>query len=90
MKLSKEQYPLSIDRYGNTNGVSIPVTLVDYCTNNTVPEKLHLACIAFGIGLSWGVISFDINSEDILPMIHSDEYYKEAYTIQFGKKEGTD
>lgn len=87
MKLTKEQYPISIDRYGNTNGVSIPVTLVDLCSMNSVPDILHLACVAFGIGLSWGVISFDIEAKDILPMIHSDDYYEEAYTLQFGKKE---
>ena len=87
MKLEQEKYPISIDRYGNTNGVSIPVTLVDLCTTHSVPENLHLACVAFGIGLSWGVISFDIKRKDILPMIHSDDYYEEAYTLQFGKKE---
>ncbi|MDE7297667.1 MAG: ketoacyl-ACP synthase III [Lachnospiraceae bacterium] len=88
MKLTKEQYPVSIDRYGNTNGVSIPVTLVDYCTNNAVKDRLNLVCVAFGIGLSWGVIAFEIDSRDILPMIHSDDYYEEAYSLQFGKKEG--
>lgn len=87
MKLKKEQYPISIDRYGNTNGVSIPVTLVDLCSTKSVPDILHLACIAFGIGLSWGVISFDIETKNILPMIYSDDYYEEAYILQFGKKE---
>lgn len=89
LKLSKGKYPLSIDRYGNTNGVSIPITIVDLLSNQNMPEDIRLVCIAFGVGLSWGIISFSLNKKNILPMIYSDEYDEEAYTITFGKrKEG--
>lgn len=85
MKLPKEKYPLSIDRFGNTNGVSIPITIVDLCERETVPDKMNLLCIAFGVGLSWGAISFEIQKDAVLPMIYSDEYDEEAYSIIFGK-----
>ena len=85
MKLKPEQYPMSIDRYGNTNGVSIPETLVDLCGREKQKEHLKLLCIAFGVGLSWGVLSLEIAAEDVLPMIYSDEYFKEAYEVVFGK-----
>lgn len=90
MKLTKEKYPLSIDRYGNTNGVSIPITIVDLCERKeSVPETMKLLCIAFGVGLSWGTISIILNKKDVLPMIYSDDYYEEAYSIKFGQGEET-
>lgn len=86
MKLDKDKYPISIDRYGNTNGVSIPITIVDLCEReNNLPDEIRFLGIAFGVGLSWGCTSFNIKREDILPMIHSDDYYEEAYSMIFGK-----
>jgi 3-oxoacyl-[acyl-carrier-protein] synthase III len=32
----------------------------------------------FGIGLSWGVVTAEINTNDIYPIILTDEYYKEG------------
>lgn len=90
MKLKPEQYPMSIDRYGNTNGVSIPVTLADLCGRVKLEGPLKLLCIAFGVGLSWGVLSLEIAAEDVLPMIYSDDYFGEAYETVFGKGRETE
>ena len=87
MKLEKDRYPLSIDRYGNTNGVSIPITIVDLFECVKVPEKVKLLCIAFGVGLSWGVVSIELDKDAVLPMIYSDDYDEEAYSVVFGKEE---
>lgn len=84
-KIPNEKMPLSIDRFGNTNGVSIPITIVDLINKNNIPNILNFLTCAFGVGLSWGVVSFKINKDDILPMIYSDEYYEEAYSIKIGK-----
>lgn len=84
MKLEKDKYPLSIDRFGNTNGASIPVTIVDLFERVELPEKMKLLCIAFGVGLSWGVVSIEIEKDAVLPMIYSDEYDEQAYSIVFG------
>ena len=32
----------------------------------------------FGIGLSWGVVDAEICSDDILPILFTDEYYTEG------------
>ncbi|MCI8756827.1 MAG: ketoacyl-ACP synthase III [Oscillospiraceae bacterium] len=76
-KFSMDKIPLSIDRYGNTSGTSIPLTLCDaYARTNGDP--LHLLLSGFGIGLSWGVVDVIIDTENILPIIVTDEYYTEG------------
>lgn len=79
IKLPLEKMPLSIDRYGNTSSATIPLTIVDLCDNQQVPQTIRLATSGFGIGLSWGVATFDIESADVLPMIITEDYYEEAY-----------
>ncbi len=70
---------ISMDRYGNTNGASIPVTIVDYIEqSSSQQDEFHFLVSGFGIGLSWGVMDMKVNREDVLPMIFTDDYNKEA------------
>ncbi len=85
LKIKEEKCPVSIRKYGNTDGVSIPVTLVDYCEKLDSPRKLNLISSGFGIGLSWGVVSFEIDSEDVLPMIVTRDYFEEGFLRQDGE-----
>ena len=78
-KIPKERVPISMDRYGNTSVTSIPLTLCDkYGEVNSCSSLKVLSC-GFGIGLSWGIATFEVNSEDIFPIIESEESYKEGY-----------
>jgi 3-oxoacyl-[acyl-carrier-protein] synthase-3 len=53
------------------------LTLSDkYGDKNDKTIKALLA--GFGIGLSWGVVSTEINARDVYPIIVTDEYYKEG------------
>ena len=77
IKLPMNKIPVSIDRFGNTSGTSIPLTLCDkYGQDNNT--KLSLLMCGYGIGLSWGVVEAKINSEDILPIVYTDDYYTEG------------
>ncbi len=77
--LAQEKVAISMDRYGNTNGASIPVTIVDYVNNTpNLPKELNLLISGFGIGLSWGVMSICIDPVNVLPMCFTDEYFEEA------------
>jgi len=69
-----EKIPISLYKYGNTSGASIPLTLVDKYgdTNNGIVKTLMCG---FGVGLYWGTMSVNINTSDILPMIYSDDYF---------------
>lgn len=52
MKLNSEKIPWTIDKYGNTASVSVPLTIVSELRNKLVePKKLMLS--AFGVGMSW-------------------------------------
>lgn len=80
IKLSPEKMAFSMDRYGNTSSASIPISIVDLLDkHDNLPDRLKLITSGFGIGLSWGVVTFDINRADIFPMIITDDYFKEAY-----------
>lgn len=76
-KLPKEKVPISMDRYGNTSVTSIPLTLCDKYGNQNVGKKKIFAC-GFGIGLSWGITTFEIDTADIYPIIETDDYFKDG------------
>lgn len=79
MKLPKEKMPSSIDKYGNTDGASIPLGIVDLCSDIESGKDLRLICSGFGIGLSWGVVDFNINTNDVIPLIFTDDYYEDGF-----------
>lgn len=76
-KVPMDKIPISIDRYGNTSGTSIPVTLCDAYGDRS-NSSLRLLFCGYGIGLSWGVIDATISSDDILPIVITDEYYTDG------------
>ena len=79
IKIPDEKLAISIDKYGNTDGASIPLGIVDLCENKE--GEVRLIVSGFGIGLSWGVVSFDLQTEDVLPLIFTDEYYEEGFNV---------
>ena len=81
LKLQPEKVPISLGEYGNTDGASVPVTIVDLCEQLEDEKNLRLITSGFGIGLSWGIVSFEINSNDVLPMIITDDYFKEGKNV---------
>lgn len=81
LKVPPERVPVSLDRYGNTDGPSIPVTIVDLCEKLTEHKRIKLISSGFGIGLSWGIVAFEIDSCDVLPMIITEDYFAEGKRI---------
>ena len=80
MKLPKDNVPISMDRYGNTGGISIPLTLCDAFGEKNEGKKKALMC-GFGIGLSWGVTNAVIDTGRIYPIIETKDYYAEGKFI---------
>lgn len=78
MKIPAEKMPLTLPTYGNTSGASPIVTLCDTYGKNTENKDIKVLLSAFGIGLSWGVTSFHINTADILPVIEDDTWFEEG------------
>ncbi len=77
VKFPMEKVPISLDRYGNSSGTTIPVTICDAFAGKE-PRHIHALMSGFGVGLSWGVSTLDFDTADVLPIFHTDEYYKEA------------
>lgn len=77
MKLKSDAVPISLDRFGNTGGISIPLTMCDaYGECDSEVKKFLMA--GFGIGLSWGVTSVSVDLECISPIKETSDYYKEG------------
>lgn len=76
-KIPKEKMPISLDKYGNTSCVTIPLTICD--TYGDVDDgKKNLLMSGFGVGLSWGVMSATVATERVLPVIETDECFTEG------------
>ena len=73
-----EKIPISMKRFGNTSSSSIPLTLVDMYGEEKTGRPISALCCGFGVGLSWGTAALSVNSADILPLIHTDEYYVDS------------
>ena len=77
LKLPKEKVPISLDRYGNSGGISIPLTLCDRF--GEVDEGIKKVFMAgFGIGLSWGVSNITLDTAQIFPIVKTKDWYKEG------------
>jgi len=67
----------SLEKYGNTNGSSIPVTL---CAQDLgLWRKKGIKCLlcGFGVGLSWCSIYTTIRTDSIFPLLISDDICRE-------------
>lgn len=75
--IPKNKLLYSLREYGNTSGVSIPLTIANVLGNKNEGEKNILA-VGYGIGLSWGVTDLFINTDNIFNIIETDKYYDEG------------
>ena len=77
----EEKMLVSMDRFGNTSSASIPISLVDKYGDITDEKKINALCCGFGVGLSWSTVAFEMNTKDILPLVHTDGYFKDGYNL---------
>ncbi len=73
-KIPMEKIPISIDRFGNNSSNSIPLVLSDHFNNHN-NKRITLMISGFGAGLSWGCGRIVIDTDVIMPIVESDEYY---------------
>lgn len=77
-KIPFEKMPISLDRYGNTSGASAIVSLCDRYGIAESDKIIKVLTCGFGIGLSWGVASFEIDTANILPIFEDDTLFEEG------------
>jgi len=75
-----EKMPVSLDRYGNTSAAAIPLTLCDaYAKQNTnTQSNIKVLMCGYGVGLSWGVISATLTTNELVPVFTSNETFTEG------------
>ena len=60
LKLPAEKVPSTIEKYGNTSSVSIPITIVSELKNKLAGNS-RLLLSGFGVGLTWGTAIVDVD-----------------------------
>lgn len=77
-KIPEEKMPITLPKFGNTSGASPVVSMCDRYGDDVENKEINVMLCGFGIGLSWGVTSFKINTADILPIIYDDTVFEEG------------
>ena len=78
LKVDMSKVPTTMERLGNTNGASVTLTMVDAYAGSR-KESLNLLISAFGIGLSWGVVSLTIDPSVIVPMLTCSNRFEDDF-----------
>ena len=60
LKFPAEKVPYTIQFYGNTGSASIPLTMAHYFSGPGQHGKGRCLMSGFGVGLSWGVLSANL------------------------------
>ena len=76
-RLPQGKVPISLDQYGNTGGVSIPLTL---CANwgGRDDGRKKVLMVGFGIGLSWGIMDASVDTAAVFPVVRTDDWFREG------------
>lgn len=69
---------ICLDRFGNTSAAAIPLTICDAYGNVNSGRDIKILMSGFGVGLSWGVGSALINTNDIYCIEETNDYFKEG------------
>ena len=77
LEIPMDKMPLCLDRYGNTGPASTLLALCDAYGEKRGGTLNTLFC-CFGVGLSWGVASVELQVDDIFPIIETDDYFEEG------------
>ena len=68
LKVAAEKAPQSLQKYGNTSSVSIPLNIVDHYGGHKVENETWLLS-GFGVGMSWASVILTVRDIKILPII---------------------
>lgn len=76
LKLDPEKVPNCMAHFGNTSSSSIPLAIVTQIQKPMKEKSLKLICCGFGVGLSWGSISFETDKIVIPDLVEVEELEK--------------
>lgn len=85
--LPEEKVLFSLEDYGNTSGVSVPLTLCANREQIQKKSKIKVLFCGFGVGLSSGITYVELDTKHILPVATTSEHY-DADKIPLGELMG--
>lgn len=77
-KFDKDKMLISIDHFANTSAASIPLCFVKKYGDEQTGKELRSLICGFGVGLSWAAGFMDVNVDNILPLVKTDEYFDDG------------
>lgn len=72
LKLPLDKVQNCMPHFGNTSSASIPLTIVAELKDKAETGPRHFICCGFGVGLSWGTISFKTDNLKISSLVEVD------------------
>jgi|SRR5690554_746456 len=78
VKIPLEKMPLSLHKYGNTSGASPLISMIEEYANKDEKKIVNTLFCGFGIGVSLGVFSAQVNTKYIYPIIEDDSIFEEG------------
>ena len=70
LKISPENTPYSLDRFGNTSSASVPLTMVSELHDSTkYPRRESVLFSGFGSGLSWGTAWLNLSKTKVSELV---------------------
>ena len=75
--LPLEKVPIILKEFGNTGGVSIPLTLTEGGLTRPDDRALSLLLLGYGVGLSWGSALVELDPKAVLERVELDNTKKE-------------
>lgn len=77
-KMDFDRMPITLDRYGNTSGASAIVSMCDRYGGSVESKKIKVMACGFGVGISLGATSFEIDTTNILPIFEDESIYDDG------------
>jgi len=68
LKVAQEKAPQSLQKYGNTSSVSIPLNIVDHYGGQDIVNETWLLS-GFGVGMSWASAILPVRDIRVVPVI---------------------
>lgn len=78
VKIPMDKMPISLHKYGNTSGASPLVSLIDAYANDEEKKIIKTLFCGFGIGVSLGIFSAEVDTKYIYPIIEDDTIFEEG------------
>lgn len=83
LKLPNDKVPYSIQDFANTTSASIPLTIATQLKDELTQKPARLLCCGFGVGLSWGTVSFQTDGIVISDLVEVDSLTEEEQNQWF-------